>query len=152
VKFERFGQHLPVWNSGRRAAAPASCFADEIVDFPSVNDLVSRARHAFLGEDAGDATLTTEVSLSSHEATRGTVLPLDVPVRGTCARCGGRGEVWTEPCLACYGSGDQFMRHPIRVTVPPGVADGARLRFRVRAPQAEPVRVEVRVAVRSSAA
>jgi hypothetical protein len=38
------------------------------------------------------------------------------------------------------------------VTVPPGVADGARFRFRVTSPDAAVVRVEVRVAIRSSAA
>jgi hypothetical protein len=152
VKREGFGPHPPIWNTSRPSTPARSYFADEIVDFPSVDDLVSRARHAFLGEDGSDPTLTTEVSLSTREATRGTVLPLDVPVRAACGRCGGRGEVWTEMCPACYGSGDQFTRHAIRVAVPAGIADGARLRFRVRAPQAEPVRVEVRVAIRSSAA
>jgi hypothetical protein len=44
------------------------------------------------------------------------------------------------------------MRHPVRLSVPAGVADGARFRFRVSSPHAEPVRVEVRVAIRSSAA
>jgi hypothetical protein len=38
------------------------------------------------------------------------------------------------------------------VSVPPGVADGAKFRFRISSPHAAPVRVEIRVAVRSSAA
>ena len=41
---------------------------------------------------------------------------------------------------------------PVRVTVPPRVADGARFRFRITSPDASSVRVEVRVAIRSSAA
>jgi hypothetical protein len=151
VKRERF-DHLPVWGIARPDAASAACFSDDIVDFPAVDDCVTRARDAFLGEESADVTLTTEVRLSSYEARRGTSLPLDVPLRGTCPQCGGRGEIWTEPCTECRGSGDRFLRHAIRVAVPPGIADGARLRFRVRAPHADPVRVEVRVAVRSSAA
>jgi DnaJ-class molecular chaperone len=133
------------------------CFADEIaIDFPSVGDLVERVRDAFLGEDAeradGTATHTTEVSLSRRDATRGTVVPLEVPLRGTCRLCGGRGETWTEPCHDCRGTGDALVQHPVRLSVPAGVAHGARLRFRVNAPHAAPLRVVVRVAIRTSAA
>jgi DnaJ-class molecular chaperone len=77
---------------------------------------------------------------------------LDVPVRVTCPHCGGRGETWTEPCELCRGTGHSMLPHAVRVSVPPRVADGARLRFRVKSPDASSVRVEVRVAIRSSAA
>ena len=73
-------------------------------------------------------------------------------MRGTCPHCGGRGETWTEPCALCCGTGESLFHHPVRVSVPPRVADGARFRFRVTSPDAAPVRVEVRVAIRSSAA
>jgi len=137
-----------------RDAAPVGdatqdCFKDEIaIDFPSIGGLVDRVRDAFLGDDARDAgTVTREVRLSDREAQRGTIVPLELPIRGLCRRCGGRGEVWTEPCVACCGSGDSFVRHPIRVSVPAGVVHGARFRFKVSAPQAVPVRVELRVAI-----
>jgi hypothetical protein len=126
------------------------CFADEIaIDFPSVGRCVERARDRFLGEPgAADAdVLCAEVSLSKYEASRGLVVPIDVPVRATCARCGGRGETWTEPCLDCEGTGEFLHRHAVKVSVPRGVADGARLRFRVTSPEAPSVRVEVRIAV-----
>jgi hypothetical protein len=134
-----------------------TCFADEIaIDFPSVGDLVSRVRDRFLGE-RGDgpecaATHTAEVSLSRRDATVGTFVPLDVPLRGLCQLCGGRGETWTEPCDECCGTGEALVQQPVRLPVPAGVAHGARLRFRVRAPHAAPLRVELRVAIRSSAA
>ncbi len=129
------------------------CFADEIaIDFPSVGHVVDRMRHAFLGEPEDDAMLAAEVCVSSREASGGLVVPLEVPVRGTCQACGGRGEVWTERCDPCRGTGDTLFQHPVRLTVPAGVADGARFRFRVRSPHAPSVRVEVRIAVRSSAA
>lgn len=135
---------------------PHECFADEIaIDFPSVGRCVERARDRFLGErpDGNDAdVLCAEVSLSKFEASRGLVVPIDVPVRTTCAHCGGRGETWTEPCGLCDGSGAANMCYPVRVTVPPGVADGARFRFRLTSPDTRVVRVELRIAVRSSAA
>ncbi len=133
--------------------APRECFADEIaIDFPSVGPLAERERRTFLGEPSGIDTLKAEVRLSRRDAWTGTVVPLEVPFRGTCLCCGGRGETWTEPCAACRGTGDSLVHHPISLSVPPRIADGARLRFRVSVPHAAPVRVEVRVAVRSSAA
>jgi len=128
------------------------CFTDEIaIDFPSIAGLVDRVREAFLGADDADAagTVMRELRVSNHEARRGTVIPLELPIRGTCHRCGGRGEVWTEPCVDCRGRGDSLVRHPIRISLPPGVSDGARFHFRVSSPHAAPVRVELRVAVRA---
>jgi DnaJ-class molecular chaperone len=128
------------------------CFADEIaIDFPSVGNAVERMRHAFLGEPDSDDVITTEVCLSSREAFDGSTIPIEVPVRATCPACGGRGEVWTERCGGCRGTGGALFHHSVRVSLPAGVVDGARLRFRVRSPCAPPVRVEVRIAVRASA-
>jgi DnaJ-class molecular chaperone len=137
----------------RRASEPAEWLADEIaIDFPSMDRLVERARDAFLGERDQTETLEAEVSLSSGEAFRGAVVPVDVPLRGMCRSCGGRGETWAEPCLPCCGTGHALVRHPVKVLVPPGVTNGARFRFRVSTPHTAAVRVEVRVAIRSSAA
>jgi hypothetical protein len=138
-----------VRDSARRGETGHDCFEDEIaIDFPSVGGLVDRAREAFLGDDARESgTVTREVRLSNREARRGTIVPLELPIRNLCRGCGGRGEVWTEPCAVCCGSGHSLVRHPIRVSVPPGVCDGARFRFRVSSPHAASVRVELRVAI-----
>jgi hypothetical protein len=129
------------------------CFADEIaIDFPSVEPAVERMRDAFLGERSGadaDDVLCREVFVSRREAWDGLVVPIAVPVRDVCRHCGGRGEVWTEPCGECGGSGGWLRRHVVRMTVPRGVADGARFRFRVSSSEGVPVRVEVRVAITS---
>jgi hypothetical protein len=131
---------------------PHECFADEIaIDFPSVGRAVERMRDAFLGEGV-DAVHCAEVLLSRREASDGLVVPVEVPIRETCPDCGGRGETWTERCEDCGGTGESVFLHAVRVTVPPGVADGARVRFRVTSPDAAAVRVELRVAIRSSAA
>jgi hypothetical protein len=133
---------------------PHECFADEIaIDFPSVESAVERMRDAFLGKPTGDAgVLRRNISLSPREASGGILVPVEVPVRATCPNCGGRGETWTEPCGLCYGTGESRFRHAVRIPVPAGVADGARLRFRLRSPDRSSVRVEVRIAIRSSAA
>jgi len=129
------------------------CFADEIaIDFPSVGRVVERIRDAFLGEDVDGDLLRAEVLLSQREAQDGLVVSLQVPLRVTCPHCGGRGETWTEPCDLCRGSGQSTVDHPLRLTLPPRVANGARFRFRLKSPDATSVRIEVRVGIRSSAA
>ena len=131
---------------------PHEFFADEIaIDFPSVGRVVARIRDAFLGEPAEADLVSAEVCLSEQEARRGLIVPLEVPIRGTCPGCGGRGETWTEPCHACCGTGDSLFRHPVRVAVPARVADGATFRFRLSSPHTGSVRVEVRVAIRPAA-
>ncbi len=127
---------------------PQDCFADEIaIDFPSVELAVPRMRGAFLGEHEDDDVLRREVAVSRREAWEGLVVPIDVPVRGQCRHCGGRGETWTEPCAGCCGTGTWLQHHSVRVTLPPRVADGARIRFRVASPGADSVRVEVRITI-----
>jgi hypothetical protein len=141
------------WDAIRPTGIARDCFADEIaIDFPSVGHAVERIRAAFLEERPAADVLATELQLSSVEARRGLVVPLTVPMRGTCSRCGGRGETWTEPCDPCCGTGESLFHHAVRVSVPAGVAHGTRLRFRVTSPHAPAVRVELRVAIRSSAA
>lgn len=131
---------------------PHECFADEIaIDFLSVGHVVDRMRDAFLGERSDADVVLAEVCLSAQEAWRGLVVPIEVPIRGMCPGCGGRGETWTELCDRCRGTGESLFRHPVRLAVPARVADGARFRFRVTSPHAASVRVEVRVAIRSAA-
>ena len=131
---------------------PHECFADEIaIDFPSVGNVVDRMRDAFLGERVDSGVLRTEVSLSQREALNGHVVSVKVPVRITCPNCGGRGETWTEPCALCRGTGESLIQQTLRVSVPPRVADGACVRFRLKSPDAASVRVELRVAIRSTA-
>ena len=141
------------WDVVRAPAAAPDCFADEIaIDFPSLDSMVDRIRTAFLEEHQPADLLSRELALSTREARRGLVVPLDVPMHGTCRECGGHGETWTGECEPCGGTGGTLVHHPVRVSVPPGVSDGSRVRFRVTAPDASPVRVELRVAIRSSAA
>ena len=71
-----------------------------------------------------------------------------VPLRRTCPRCGGRGEVWSEWCLPCGGDGEVSAAHEMRLRVPAGVREGARFRFSVSPRGAPPTFVEVRITIR----
>jgi hypothetical protein len=125
---------------------------DEVaIDFPSLDEAVERMRVAFLAPlDAEDHApeLSAELHLSPREAFEGVTLPLDIPIRKLCAKCGGRGEIWLEPCGACRTSGYSIARHPVRLVVPPRVHDGQRFSLSVTAPSACPTRVDVLVAIR----
>lgn len=139
---------------GRVSARPPAfdrercCLTDEIaIDFPAVSEAVARMRHAFCGADEAHEPLRAEIALSSGQATRGADVSIVVPVRRTCAACGGRGETWGEPCGPCAGSGCALVRHAFIVSVPAGVADGDRFSFSLAHPSGPRTRIELRVAV-----
>jgi molecular chaperone DnaJ len=46
-----------------------------------------------------------------------------------CPRCGGRGQVIEDPCPTCRGSGSTTSSRTLRVKIPAGVEDGARIRL-----------------------
>ena len=124
-----------------------SCFADEVViDFPSAARAIDRIRRAFLADER-QKSLPAAVQLSRLEAQSGITLPIDVPVRATCRRCGGRGETWTERCLGCSGTGTEMLTHQVQVSVPAGVADGDRFYFSIGVRHDSPTRIELRVLV-----
>jgi molecular chaperone DnaJ len=121
---------------------------DEVaIDFPSVATLLDRMRNSFFAESP-EVGLNAEIVLSPQEAFWGATVPLDVPLRRTCARCGGRGETWQEWCVPCGGEGDVAATHELRLRVPAGVREGARFRFSVMPPGAPHTLVEVRVSIR----
>lgn len=120
---------------------------DVAIDFPSVSSVLDRMRDSFFG-GAPEASLSAEIVLTPHEAFWGALVPLHVPLRGTCPRCGGRGEVWSDWCAACAGGGDVSTIHDLRLRVPAGVREGARFRFSVAPPGAPQTFVDVRISIR----
>ena len=129
------------------ASGRADWLADEVaIDFPSVASVLDRMRHSFFGDRAAVA-LAAEVVLTPEEAFWGALVPLHVPLRGTCPRCDGRGEVWEEWCATCGGGGEVTLGHEVRVRVPAGGREGTTFRFSVAPRGAPPTTVEVRVAI-----
>jgi molecular chaperone DnaJ len=135
------------------ASAPAGrgeWFADEVaIDFPSVSDVLDRMRHAFFGANALEE-LSAEIVLTPLEAFEGTTVPIGIPVRQTCLRCGGRGETWQEWCELCGGCGDLRAFHDVALRVPAGVRAGARFRFSVMPPGSPLTRVDVLISIRDT--
>jgi molecular chaperone DnaJ len=131
----------------RQGADGADWLADEVaIDFPSIGGVLDRIRQDFFGTAAPPFRIA-EVLLTATEAMRGVTVPLEIPLRQTCAACGGRGEIWTEPCHGCAGSGEALGVHQVRLSIPAAVRDGSRFRFSV-APSHAPVTViEIRVAI-----
>jgi molecular chaperone DnaJ len=130
------------------AGTRADWLADEVaIDFPSVSSVLDRMRDSFFGL-APEAALSAEIIVSPQEAFWGALVPLLVPLRRTCPRCGGRGEVWAEWCVGCRGSGEVSAAHEVRLRVPAGVREGARFRFSVTPQGAPQTFVEVRITIR----
>jgi molecular chaperone DnaJ len=45
-----------------------------------------------------------------------------------CEKCGGRGQVPSQPCPKCHGVGQVETPHRVTVTIPPGIAEGQKLK------------------------
>jgi molecular chaperone DnaJ len=121
---------------------------DEVaIDFPSVASVLDRMRHAFFGVGSA-VTLSAEIVVTPREAFYGVTVPLEVPLRNTCPRCGGRGEIWSEWCESCCGLGEVPIAHEMHVRVPAGVREGSAFRFSVTPSGAPSTVVEVRVTIR----
>jgi hypothetical protein len=123
-------------------------FADEVaIDFPSSRAAIELFRRDHLDSDDQASTAKAEIAISAEQAVCGAMVPLDVQVPRTCARCGGRGEVWSEPCEPCHGRGQELHTQRLTVAVPPGVEHGDRFSFNLSLPRGPRTRVDVRLAV-----
>jgi DnaJ-class molecular chaperone len=126
----------------------SNAFADEVaIDFPSSSAAIEFFRRDHVDSDGQAPSTSAEITISADQAGHGTTVALDVHVPRTCARCGGRGEVWNEPCEPCAGRGEELQRQRLTVAVPPGVAHGDRFSFNLSLPRGPRTRVDVRVAI-----
>ncbi|MBB3931063.1 molecular chaperone DnaJ [Kaistia hirudinis] len=50
-------------------------------------------------------------------------------IERTCPTCGGRGEIITDPCEKCAGSGRVTQERTLQVSIPAGIEDGTRIRL-----------------------
>ncbi len=145
--FHPFDGHPVAFAGHGVRVAHEGCFADEVtVDFPSTAAATERIERQFR-DDPERERLAATIALSAREAVEGARVPLDVTVRCICRSCGGRGESWAEPCGQCDGSGQELVAHTVHVSVPAGVADGARFRFTLMPGHHPPTPIELFVLV-----
>ena len=121
-------------------------------EFPSMTgmgEITPRICEAFFGRDPAVPRIThaTQGALSLAQACKGVRVPLVLPVRPVCPVCGGRGELWPEPCGICLGTGTGLLSHELQIAVPPGVQDGACLRYTVIPPFSPETHIELRIAI-----
>lgn len=122
--------------------------SDEVaIDFPSSSAAIEFFRRDHVEPDGSGLTAHVEIAISASQAGAGALVSLDVQVPRTCGCCGGRGEVWSEPCGPCEGKGQELLPQRLTVAVPAGVADGDRFSFTLWLPRGPRTRVAVRVAV-----
>jgi len=50
-------------------------------------------------------------------------------IRRTCSQCGGAGQIIRTPCTECRGQGSRRTERKLKINIPPGVAEGTRLRL-----------------------
>lgn len=74
-----------------------------------------------------DTEHKTDITL--EEAYNGTTRLLQVQSEERCAGCNGTGVLGRNPCATCGGTGMRLQQRRIEVKIPPGVRDGARVRF-----------------------
>ena len=123
-------------------------FLDEVaIDFPSSTAAIEYFRRDTVPGDESPRSTLAEVRISSRQAGTGARVPLEVCVQRTCRCCGGRGEVWSDPCEPCAGLGHELHHQRLTVSVPAGVIHGARFSFNLHPPRGPRTRVDVRVAV-----
>ena len=122
--------------------------ADEVaIDFPSSRAAIEFFRRDHVEPESESPSAHAEIAVSAEQAFFGAWVSMDVDVPRTCDCCGGRGEVWDEPCEPCEGHGQELRRQRLTVNVPPGVSDGDQFSFNLWLPRGPRTRVDVRVAV-----
>jgi molecular chaperone DnaJ len=129
------------------AAETPDWLGDEIaVDFPSIDSVLDRMRAAFFGRTF-QPRLSAEAVLTPREAFLGTVLPLDVPLRGLCPACGGHGERGFDVCPRCDGTGVVLRLYRVAINVPAGACEGDVFHIVLAGAAAVATTVEVRIAI-----
>ena len=122
---------------------------DEIaLDFPSARQALDHARRDFIESEGPLRRLSVDVALTPRELRRSARVPLCVHMPTVCDACGGRGEVWNDPCGGCDGSGTARATRYVVVRVPANTAPGTVLRYRLALPYGPLVRLDVRLTAR----
>ena len=124
-------------------------FEDEVcIDFPSVGDIVERMLLDFFSGYEQDLVISSQITLTWHEAYNGARVPLDLSINCCCRNCGGRGEIWMDDCVSCKGTGLDTIKRLVSVVVPAGASDGTTLHCDIKLPDGQTIPVNVDVMIR----
>jgi molecular chaperone DnaJ len=121
--FEAFG-----FGEGRRRrrGAEERGFADILSEmFGGAGSGAGPGRTATRGED-----VEHPIEVDLLDALRGTQTAVSIRRPASCPRCGGTGRQGLRACTACAGTGTVEQAERLTVKIPPGIADGARVRVR----------------------
>jgi len=115
--------------AGPSTREPFSILHGEARYRPSWEEMRERFVRNFTGvgvpKGEADQGLNLEVILSTEEAARGVILPVEVPTFETCPFCGGTGHDWEFTCAYCGGDGVTEHARPVHLRIPPMVAPGS---------------------------
>jgi molecular chaperone DnaJ len=95
--------------------------------------LVRRPAMSDLRRPITPTSLSAEIVVAPEEASRGTVLSIDVPVTATCEACSGTGGRLFD-CGRCAGEGQLARRLPVPVHLPPRTREGTVFQVRTDDP------------------
>lgn len=140
------GLHLVRALEPERPIAPA--LRDEVaLDFPSARQALDHARRDFAEAEA-PIVVAIDVTLAAIDLRRSARVPLCLHMPSVCEPCGGRGEVWSDPCPGCQGAGTAGATRYVVVRVPANTPPGTVLRYRLALPYGPRVRLQVRLTAR----
>jgi molecular chaperone DnaJ len=93
-----------------------------------LNDIFGQGARATAEEPEAGRDLEHRIEVDLLDALRGITMPVTVRRPVPCATCHGTGRVGRKACTTCGGTGSVEKRERLQVKIPPGVADGARVR------------------------
>jgi DnaJ-class molecular chaperone len=116
------------WSGAPGSGSPFETIHFEGADFGDFfSDLFGRTRGARSGPEKGeDASGTIEIPF--REAVLGGTASLSLRRERVCPQCGGTGRSGKEVCPTCRGAGTVAESETVKIRIPEGTEDGARIR------------------------
>ena len=128
----RRGEQFYTFDFGDGPGRGGRSEAFEFSDAPGMESLFDLFRGGGASRRTRQQPRATEapVEISLEEAYTGTARVFEINSQERCPTCGGSGEVAGAVCHTCQGQGAVMKPHRIEAKIPPGIADGARVRIR----------------------
>jgi len=116
------------WTGASASGSPFETIHFEGGDFGDFfSDLFGRTRGTRSGPEKGeDASGTIEIPF--REAVLGGTASLSLRREKVCPQCGGTGRLGKEVCPTCRGAGTVAESETVKIRIPEGTEDGARIR------------------------